>query len=253
MQSTTSGVRHIGHARRIDPDALCGQLGDQRLHPFRAPPDDGEARLREHGMRSTEVVERLDSRAEHEHALVPGRRSAPGADARMCLTASSVVAGVRMAVSSLPSIMATGARRFRIEENVNALDLLQPPRRDWPGATVSALIPLYRRPEAGISRNSPSGAGLKSRGLSSSGSTPFRSACSRACDCRRPWSRRPHRGRIKVGKAHSRNPAGNGSVGSRKYWAVPVSHARPVTVGTTAGRPATSVSSIRRPIKREPM
>ena len=52
---------------------------------------------------------------------------------------------------------------------------------------------------------------------------------------------------------HSRNPAGKGSLGSRTYCAVPVTHARPWTVGTTAGRPATVVSATRRPTNREPM
>ncbi|GHI25704.1 hypothetical protein Shyd_70750 [Streptomyces hydrogenans] len=42
-------------------------------------------------------------------------------------------------------------------------------------------------------------------------------------------------GDVPVFGAHSRNPAGKGSVGSRRYWAVPVIQARPVTVGTTAG------------------
>ena len=32
----------------------------------------------------------------------------------------------------------------------------------------------------------------------------------------------------------NRKPAGNGSLGSRWYWAVPVTQARPVMVGTTA-------------------
>ena len=39
------------------------------------------------------------------------------------------------------------------------------------------------------------------------------------------------------GRPSSTNPAGNGSLGSSRYWAVPVTQARPVMVGSTAGRP----------------
>src|SRR5690349_11978762 len=71
-----------------------------------------------------------------------------------------------------------------------------------------------------------------------------------------------------AGGAHSRNPAGNGSSGSRRYCAVPVTQARPVIVGTIAGSaPAvvtgaapdsrtgagTVVSSTTRPVNRLPM
>ena len=41
---------------------------------------------------------------------------------------------------------------------------------------------------------------------------------------------------------------GNGSVGSRTYWDVPVIHALPVIVGTTASSPATVVASTSRPM-----
>jgi NAD(P)-dependent dehydrogenase (short-subunit alcohol dehydrogenase family) len=54
-------------------------------------------------------------------------------------------------------------------------------------------------------------------------------------------------------RRHSTNPRGNGSLGSSMYCAVPVTHARPVIVGMTAGMPATSVVSTRRPVKLVPM
>ena len=41
---------------------------------------------------------------------------------------------------------------------------------------------------------------------------------------------------------------GNGSVGSRTYCDVPVIHALPVIVGTTASSPATVVASTSRPM-----
>ena len=47
--------------------------------------------------------------------------------------------------------------------------------------------------------------------------------------------------------------AGYGSVGSSMYCAVPVTQARPVMVGTTAGCSPTEVSWTRRPMKIEPM
>src|SRR5206468_4114140 len=50
----------------------------------------------------------------------------------------------------------------------------------------------------------------------------------------------------------SRKPSGNGSFGSSRYSPMPVIQARPVTSGTTAGRPATVVSATRRPTKRVP-
>ena len=49
------------------------------------------------------------------------------------------------------------------------------------------------------------------------------------------------------------NPEGNGSLGSSVYCAVPVTQARPVIVGTTAGLPPTSVSATSLPTKRLPM
>src|SRR5690625_3292219 len=52
---------------------------------------------------------------------------------------------------------------------------------------------------------------------------------------------------------HSSKPSGYGSVGSSMYWAVPVPHARPVTLGTTASRSPTLVVPTIRPTKREPM
>src|SRR5690606_7185 len=52
---------------------------------------------------------------------------------------------------------------------------------------------------------------------------------------------------------HSTNPLGNGSLGSSMYCAVPVTQARPVMVGMTAGMPATSVVSTSRPVKLVPM
>ena len=52
---------------------------------------------------------------------------------------------------------------------------------------------------------------------------------------------------------HSKNPAGKGSVGSRKYWAVPVTQARPVIVGTTASTSPTRARSTKRPVKVVPM
>src|SRR5690606_18723671 len=55
------------------------------------------------------------------------------------------------------------------------------------------------------------------------------------------------------GDGHSSKPSGNGSRGSRKYWAVPVIQARPVMDGTTAGLPPTLVSSRILPVKRVPM
>ena len=48
-------------------------------------------------------------------------------------------------------------------------------------------------------------------------------------------------------------PCGNGSVGSSVNCEVPVIHARPVIVGTTAGVSPTVVSSTSRPTKRPPM
>ena len=51
----------------------------------------------------------------------------------------------------------------------------------------------------------------------------------------------------------SEKPAGNGSLGSSRYWPIPVIHARPVISGITAGRPPTSVSPTSRPVKRVPI
>ena len=44
-------------------------------------------------------------------------------------------------------------------------------------------------------------------------------------------------------------PSGNGSSASTTYWAMPVIHARPVIVGTTARYGPTVVASISRPVK----
>src|SRR5215213_1375524 len=63
----------------------------------------------------------------------------------------------------------------------------------------------------------------------------------------------PHAYRPCPATLYSEKPAGKGSVGSSRYWPMPVIHARPVTSGITAGRPATSVSSTRRPVKRVPI
>ena len=53
--------------------------------------------------------------------------------------------------------------------------------------------------------------------------------------------------------AQNTNPCGNGSVGSSRYWPMPVIQARPVTVGMTAGRRPTSAVPISRPMNRVPM
>src|SRR5206468_3035544 len=55
------------------------------------------------------------------------------------------------------------------------------------------------------------------------------------------------------GDGYRANPAGTGSSGSSRYWPIPVIQARPVISGTTAGRPATDVSSTSRPVKRVPI
>src|ERR1700733_12464758 len=49
--------------------------------------------------------------------------------------------------------------------------------------------------------------------------------------------------------AYRANPVGNGSVGSSRYWAMPVIQARPLTSGTTAGVVPSATSSTSRPVK----
>ena len=57
----------------------------------------------------------------------------------------------------------------------------------------------------------------------------------------------------RTARLQSANPAGNGSVGSSRYWLIPVIQARPLTSGTTAGTEPRLVSSSRRPVNRLPM
>src|SRR4030095_12232165 len=52
---------------------------------------------------------------------------------------------------------------------------------------------------------------------------------------------------------YSRNPPGNGSLGSRQSVPCPVIQARPGIAGAIAGVPATSVSAAMRPVKSVPM
>ena len=51
----------------------------------------------------------------------------------------------------------------------------------------------------------------------------------------RPRRRRSRSTRTYATAAHRSKPAGNGSVGSSRYWPIPVIQARPLTSGTTAG------------------